>query len=181
MSKNTNKKTPLYPNRGVKIRGTTLLYTSLTANASSTSQQTCLKSLSDITVAPVVPTDRSAHCSQNELHTGWNDCLAPPGNSLSFLSRLLFLLKRILALKLCWYDNKIMSTCQVLLSTNLHFFLIPLFYPDSISNVSPPPRAFPVHNFRKFRYFPQIPANLDPKIQNEKNQKSAWQTTPSCV
>jgi hypothetical protein len=54
-----------------------------------------LKSLSDVTVAPVAPTERSAHCSQNELHTGYYHCLAPTGNSLSFFSRLLFLLKRI--------------------------------------------------------------------------------------
>ena len=37
---------------------------------------------SDITVAPVVPTEGSTHCSQNELQTKSCHCLAPTGNSL---------------------------------------------------------------------------------------------------
>ena len=56
---------------------------------------TGLKSLSDITVAPVVSTILSTHCSQNELHLTPDYCLAPTGNSLQSLFRLLFLLKRI--------------------------------------------------------------------------------------
>ncbi len=44
-------------------RGTTLLQFNLTVK-----NLIGFKSLSDITVAPVVPTAGSTHCSQNELH-----------------------------------------------------------------------------------------------------------------
>ena len=91
-----------------------------------------LKSLSDVTVAPVMPTEVSAHCSQNELHPTPDYCLAPPGNSLQSSFRLLFLLKRICLLKFCSYGNTKMSTCQVLLSTKIiifHFlpFVLPFY------------------------------------------------------
>ena len=82
-----------------------------------------LKSLSDVTVAPVAPTELSAHCSQNELHAGYYDCLAPTGNSLTFFSRLLFLLKRIWDLKLCCYVSRKLSICQALLSIEFIFFV----------------------------------------------------------
>ena len=78
----------------VKYRGTTLLCVSLTGN---TFQAPI--SHSDVTVAPVVPTEvknlGSTHCSQNELQANFSCCLAPTGNSLKPLSALLFLLKRI--------------------------------------------------------------------------------------
>ena len=54
-----------------------------------------LKSLSDVTVAPVVPTAISAHRSQNELHRGMADALHRPAPLFKLFSRLLFLLKRI--------------------------------------------------------------------------------------
>ena len=84
-----NKKRPRL-NRDVTLRGTTLLWFCLAAKPFLG-----LKSLSDVTVAPVVPTVSSTHCSQNELHRTSNYCLAPPGNSLQYPFRLLFLLERI--------------------------------------------------------------------------------------
>ena len=80
-----------------------------------------LKSLSDVTVAPVMPTYISAHCSQNELHPTPGYCLAPSGNSLQPLFGLLFLLKRISLLKLWCYGNTKMSFCQELLSAENKF------------------------------------------------------------
>lgn len=86
-----------------EIRDTTLLciffaeYALLTSQPGGEAQG--LKSLSDVTVAPVVPTAGSAHCSQNELHLKSGHCLAPPGNSLRPSFRLLFLLKRIWHMK----------------------------------------------------------------------------------
>ena len=100
-----------------------------------------LKSLSDVTVAPVAPTACSAHCSQNELHLTPGYCLAPTGNSLQPLFKLLFLLKRIWSLKLWCYGNTILSTCQVLLSMNFIFFVIP--------------GQNPSNNMKKFRFYPQ--------------------------
>ena len=38
--------------------------------------------------------------------------------------------------------------------------------------------SFFAHNFRKNLNFPQIPANLDPKMQNEKNQKKCLTNYP---
>ena len=75
---------------------------------------TGLKSLSDITVAPVVPTILSTHCSQNELHLTPDYCLAPTGNSLQSLFRLLFLLKRIFLIRIYRNNNIIHPACQEL-------------------------------------------------------------------
>ena len=74
----------------MNYRGTTLLRAVLTE--STFQAQT---SLSDVTVASVVPTKSSTHCSQNELQEKPRHCLAPTGNSLERFFALLFLLKRI--------------------------------------------------------------------------------------
>jgi len=76
--------------RTIKYRGTTLLsYRPLGRDLNR------LKSLGDITVAPVVPTVSSAHRSQEWTSLGYYCCLAPTGNSLELFAQLLFLLKRI--------------------------------------------------------------------------------------
>ena len=75
-----------------------------------------VKSLSDVTVAPVVPTFVSTHCSQNELHTAPHHCLAPTDSSLTRSSVLLFLLRRIWHFKLWANDTKNSSVCQGLSS-----------------------------------------------------------------
>ena len=65
--------------RTIKYRGTTLLsYRPLGRDLNR------LKSLGDITVAPVVPTVSSAHRSQNELHWGITVALHRPAILWSF-------------------------------------------------------------------------------------------------
>ena len=76
--------------QGRKIRGTTLLL--------HRSFDRCLirlKSLSDVTVAPVVPTKRFSTLLAEGTSPLVRYCLAPPGNSLQLRLRLLVLLKRI--------------------------------------------------------------------------------------
>ena len=73
------------------------------------------KSLSDVTVAPVVPTHVSTHCSQNELRQSPRCCLAPTASSLKHLLWLLFLLQRICHMELWMHLNTFSSACQALL------------------------------------------------------------------
>ena len=76
--------------QGRKIRGTTLLL-----HRSSGRRLIRLKSLSDVTVAPVVPTIIFSTLLAEGTSPLVSYCLAPPGNSLQLRLRLLVLLKRI--------------------------------------------------------------------------------------
>ena len=72
-----------------------------------------LKSLSDVTVAPVAPTVVSAHRSQNELHWDMADASHRPASLCKLFSRLLFLLKRIWLMDLCSFFEDVLIIFEV--------------------------------------------------------------------